>query len=430
MKHLIKILTIVALAFLLAGCIDKGGYKYGVLPDGVVPVEGEALQARNAVYNTDLSELTVHWRSAADPRIYKGVEVSYTMLSGSQKTVKIYANKNFPASYERWSVLTVNPETVNYRCIWINENGNETVSEWSSVDDLPTTKTTSSEVFAALPPTNFTLVRDKVSDEAWTMYESIVGKGVEAQEKYYRGLFQQVVATLYNSVTDYTNSGHSLPKLKVIVGKMDLDGALAYVSGDADGPFMRLGSDLLESMAKGLTTFDYANFEIRGVLIHEFTHVFQNTTPYYLDGGEINPNFYASIEGMADAVRCACKGVFESSKISTALNSVPYYDESRREWLEDLKQYKFGPYVWQIPYGGSGFFMQWLRYYDGDFLRKLTSAMTIMGKSWSMENAVKYILGEQYDIESLWNEYIDDIRAENTSKQSSVKKKSQGYTNN
>ena len=183
MKHLIKILTIVALAFLLAGCIDKGGYKYGVLPDGVVPVEGEALQARNAVYNTDLSELTVHWRSAADPRTYKGVEVSYTMLSGSQKTVKIYANKNFPASYERWCVLTVNPETVNYRCIWINENGNETVSEWSSVDELPTTKTTSSEVFAALPPTNFTLVRDKVSDEAWTMYESIVGKGVEAQEK-------------------------------------------------------------------------------------------------------------------------------------------------------------------------------------------------------------------------------------------------------
>ena len=190
---------------------------------------------------------------------------------------------------------------------------------------------------------------------------------------------------------------------------MDLEGALAYVSGDADGPLMMLGSEIMESVASGSTSMEYAEFEIRGVLIHEFTHIFQMTVPY--NSGD-NPNYYACIEGFADAVRCACKGVFDSSRINTALKYQPYYDDS----AERTENGKFGPYVWQIPYGGSGFFMQWLRYYDGDFLRKLSSTMVLMKENWSMEMAVKYILGDSYNIKTLWEEYVEDAKAENTSK--------------
>ena len=60
--------------------------------------------------------------------------------------------------------------------------------------------------------------------------------------------------------------------------------------------------------------------------------------------------------------------------------------------------------------------MQWLRYYDGDFLRKLSSTMVLMKENWSMEMAVKYILGDSYNIKTLWEEYVEDAKAENTSK--------------
>ena len=57
--------------------------------------------------------------------------------------------------------------------------------------------------------------------------------------------------------------------------------------------------------------------------------------------------------------------------------------------------------------------MAWLRYYDGDFLRKLTVTIKSMGSEWSLEKAVHYILGEQFDIKQLWEEYIEDVRKEN-----------------
>ena len=57
--------------------------------------------------------------------------------------------------------------------------------------------------------------------------------------------------------------------------------------------------------------------------------------------------------------------------------------------------------------------MSWLRYYDGDFLRKLSQTMVSMQGDWSLENAVKYILGADADIQKLWDEYIEDVKAEN-----------------
>ena len=56
--------------------------------------------------------------------------------------------------------------------------------------------------------------------------------------------------------------------------------------------------------------------------------------------------------------------------------------------------------------------MNWLRTYDGDFLRKMTITIE-MGSQWSLEKAVQYILGENYKMEDLWNEYIEDAKSEN-----------------
>ena len=403
MKHIYRIMSVLAAAAVSVACIDRGGYVFGELPPGATPVEGEALEARNAVYNESLNELTVNWRSTADPSIYKGVELSYTMLSGATKTVRMYANKNFPSSYDKFSVLTVNPETVRYRCLWIDEEGNESTSEWASVDDLQIKRTTSNDIFAAYLPPKFKLVTDAgVSDQAASAYAGIVGKDTRSQEAYYTDLLIQVLSSMYYSTTD--SGERPLSWLKCILGPMDLAGALAYVSGDSEGPLMKLDSGYLESIAKGNVNHDDAVFEIRGVLIHEFTHLVQKTVPY--NNGD-NMNYFACIEGFADAVRCACGGVTDYNRWYVALNAGAYHDPNRTE------NGKFGPYVWQVPYGVSGYFMSWLRYYDGDFLRKLSQTMVSMKGDWSLENAVKYILGADADIQKLWEEYIEDVKAEN-----------------
>lgn len=57
--------------------------------------------------------------------------------------------------------------------------------------------------------------------------------------------------------------------------------------------------------------------------------------------------------------------------------------------------------------------MNWLRTYDGDFLRKMTITIEKMSSQWSLEKAVQYILGENYKMEDLWNEYIEDAKSEN-----------------
>ena len=50
---------------------------------------------------------------------------------------------------------------------------------------------------------------------------------------------------------------------------------------------------------------------------------------------------------------------------------------------------------------------------DGDFLRKLTVSIVQLGSQWSLEKAVQYILGENYKIEDLWKEYVEDAKSEN-----------------
>ena len=75
--------------FAASSCVNEGGQVFGELPEGVVPVSGEALEARGAVYNKDLNELKISWRTTPDPKLYKGVEVSFQALGGQSKTIRI-----------------------------------------------------------------------------------------------------------------------------------------------------------------------------------------------------------------------------------------------------------------------------------------------------------------------------------------------------
>lgn len=384
--------------FAASSCVNEGGQVFGELPEGVVPVSGEALEARGAVYNKDLNELKISWRTTPDPKLYKGVEVSFQALGGQSKTIRIMANPNFSSSYDYFTVVTKNPATVQYRCIWNKESGEE-VSEWASADNLAVTNVASSDVFFDIVPPTFKLVtEDNVSAQVAEAYDGIVGKTDEEKKAYYTQILQIVLSSIYNSTVDAGQQPVSW--IKCILGKMDYPGAVAYVSGDSEGPLMRLSSEYVEQVSTGAVSMEDATFEIRGVLIHEFSHLVQKT-------GAVGSNQPSCIEGMADAIRSACGGVTDTNRISGALNAGVYYDENRKSGDTPC------PYVWQMPYGTSGYFMNWLRTYDGDFLRKMTITIEKMGSQWSLEKAVQYILGENYKMEDLWNEYIEDAKSEN-----------------
>lgn len=384
--------------FAASSCVNEGGQVFGELPEGVVPVSGEALEAGGAVYNKDLNELKISWRTTPDPKLYKGVEVSFQALGGQSKTIRIMANPNFSSSYDYFTVVTKNPATVQYRCIWNKESGEE-VSEWASADNLTVTNVASSDVFFDIVPPTFKLVtEDNVSAQVAEAYDGIVGKTDEEKKAYYTQILQIVLSSIYNSTVDAGQQPVSW--IKCILGKMDYPGAVAYVSGDSEGPLMRLSSEYVEQVSTGAVSMEDATFEIRGVLIHEFSHLVQKT-------GAVGSNQPSCIEGMADAIRSACGGVTDANRISGALNAGVYYDENRKSGDTPC------PYVWQMPYGTSGYFMNWLRTYDGDFLRKMTITIEKMGSQWSLEKAVQYILGENYKMEDLWNEYIEDAKSEN-----------------
>ena len=197
------LISLIALGlFTTSSCVNEGGQVFGELPEGVVPVSGEALEARGAIYNKDLNELKIMWQTTADAKSYKGVEVSFTALNGLSKSVKIMANPNFASSYDYFTIVTKNPTTVQYRCIW-NKEGTEEVSEWASVNDLTLTNVTSSEVFFDIVSPTYKLVTESaVTPEIATAYDNIVGKTDEEKKAYYTNVLQLVLSSMYYSSVD------------------------------------------------------------------------------------------------------------------------------------------------------------------------------------------------------------------------------------
>ena len=128
-------------------------------------------------------------------------------------------------------------------------------------------------------------------------------------------------------------------------------------------------------------------FETRGVLLHELTHAYQ-LEPQGIGSYGTNDTFWAFIEGMADAVRVA-NGGFKG-------------EQDRPKGGHYTKGYRH-----------AGYFFVWLRdNYDKDFLRKFNLS-TLSVVPWSFDGAIKSVLGEKYDIETLWHEYqvaVGDIK--------------------
>ena len=222
-----------------------------------------------------------------------------------------------------------------------------------------------------LPPVH---IKNPYPDEAGSkLYFSIVKK----PEEFIHIQSRKVLDKLYFSPTDTC-----IPKIEYLDYVLDnYDGISAcYGGGNMKG--IILSNQYVESYHRehGAQALIAEN---QGVLTHELTHAFQLEPKGCGDYGS-NPVFQAFIEGVADAVRTLCGG---------------FPNESDRP--------KGGHYMNSYRY--TGFFIVWLvNNKDEDFLRKFNLS-TQHVNPWSFNGAIKHVLGEEYDVDELWTEYLKDM---------------------
>lgn len=159
-----------------------------------------------------------------------------------------------------------------------------------------------------------------------------------------------------------------------------------YVLKDYDGISAKSGAPPVVSIVystrhvensfkESLFKLDY---ETRGVLFHELTHAYQ-FEPKGIGTYSTNREFWACIEGLADAVR----------------TQAGYFD------VESLR--RPGGH-WLDGYRTTGFFIHWLTTKDPDAIRKFHLTVRDL-PVWSFDEAMKQIFGPDSGIELLWNQY-------------------------
>ncbi|MBR4995102.1 MAG: basic secretory family protein [Alistipes sp.] len=199
-------------------------------------------------------------------------------------------------------------------------------------------------------------------------------------KEYIAQCAREVLATLYFSPKDEVT-----PVNSIYYTLEDKEGISAK-SGGNGRVHIFYSTRHIENSYKG-NDKDKVLFETRGVLLHELTHAYQ-LEPQGIGTYGTNRTFWVFIEGMADAVRIA-NGGFKGEQ-----------DRPKRGHYTD-------------GYRHAGYFFVWLRdNYDADFLRKFNLS-TLSVVPWSFDGAIKQVLGEEYDIETLWHQYqlaVGDIK--------------------
>ena len=199
-------------------------------------------------------------------------------------------------------------------------------------------------------------------------------------EEYIAGCAREVLATLYFSPKD------KVTPVQTLKYTLEDREGISAKSGGNGRVHIFYSTRHVEKSYKG-SGDEKVLFETRGVLLHELTHAYQ-LEPQGIGTYGTNKTFWVFIEGMADAVRVANGGF--------------YGEQDRPKGGHYTKGYRY-----------AGYFFVWLRdNYDPDFLRKFNLS-TLEVVPWSFDGAIKHVLGGQYDIETLWQEYqkaVGDIK--------------------
>lgn len=200
---------------------------------------------------------------------------------------------------------------------------------------------------------------------------------VENPENFIHIQSRKVLEQLY-----FTPEDEFIPKVNYLEYVLDNFDGVSYCGGGGGMKLIALSNQYVESYyaANGAKALVQEN---RGVLFHELTHAFQ-LEPKGCGDYNSSKVFHSCVEGMADAVRTLCGG-FPN-------------DDDRPKGGHYLDSYRY-----------TGFFIVWLvKNKDKDFLRKFNLS-TQHVNPWSFDGAIKYILGDKYNVDDLWTEYQKDM---------------------
>lgn len=220
------------------------------------------------------------------------------------------------------------------------------------------------------PEVNF--INKAEGTKGWEIYNRIVPDPVALIQESCLG----VVKTLYWSDAD------SIPSVKKINYSFEDKRGISAKGGSVPEISIFYSSRWVEQSAENGGD-DKVLYETEGVLFHELVHGYQ-LEPQGIGSYGTNKVFFAFIEGMADAVR-ADNGYFPETN-----------RKSGGHWLDG--------------YQTTGFFLQWLKTKDSDFLKKFNrSALEVV--PWSFDGAIKHVLGDNYSIDELWDEYQEFLKS-------------------
>lgn len=197
---------------------------------------------------------------------------------------------------------------------------------------------------------------------------AIYARLVQDPEAYIRYHTRKVAEILFYSAADTMNT----------VGKID------YTLKDYEGVSAKSGTPAETSIVYSTRHIEKSaresmyklDFETRGVLFHELVHAYQ-FEPKGIGTYGTNREFWACIEGLADAVRTEA-GLFDVATLR----------KPGGNWLDGYKT--------------TGFFLQWLTTKDPDALRKFHVTVRDLDP-WSFEAAMQVLFGR--GIEEMWAEY-------------------------
>lgn len=404
MRKLI-ILGLLTAVWTLTSCVNDGGQVFGTLPEGVT-LAGDKLDVESASYDDVLHELRITWKGEP-AKNFKGVQATFKTLTGGTKTIRIEANPKFPMSYKFFTVVTKYPEQVSFRYLW-DEDGKEAQSDEISTSDITIKKESASTRFVTMQAPNYTFVPIKQEDENWEEvqegYNQMAGKTDAAKRSFFTGILKSVLSAAYYSTVDGgENPVKTLYCYVTKDGIANMNGVYAYVTWDNNGPLVKLAYNVLSDQvnAGGIDIKGW-----KGVCLHEFTHLIQSMPSEQAAASPADRMMMQ--EGYADAIRTSTGGFTDKERLDNGQWAAGQAYEDPNRVVDGNP----APYIWQQKYQTSGNFMAWLRKYDGDFLRKLSASTKLITTGWSLESAVHLILGKDFDMKKLWDEYCTDVKAE------------------
>lgn len=201
---------------------------------------------------------------------------------------------------------------------------------------------------------------------------------VQNVDQYIRYHAQKVAEVLFYSAADSMND---VQTIRYILE--DYKGVSAKSGNPPAVSIVYSTQHIEKSATESLAKLDY---ETRGVLFHELVHAYQ-FEPKGIGSYSTNREFWACIEGMADAVRAEA-GFFDVNALR----------KPGGHWLDGYKT--------------TGFFIQWLTTKDPNAIRKLHETVRDLDV-WSFDKAMRSVFGDENGIEQLWYEYQMAISVNN-----------------